>query len=250
MPVEGEGRRCLACQRHIVDFRRKTNAEIASIHAHSEAPVCGLYTKKQLRQRGPARRRESHTAHALSRYLPWVFGAWLTAAPAATGTPQSAEKVVQEAVPQPAESQEKTAPGLDAEDNQVTNRGSQAADTLVVWGTVRDSEKGEPLPGVNVVLKGTTHGIATDLDGTYHLEIPDEYVAEGDSAEFTLIFSFVGYFRQPISVVGRFERRRLDVVLKEDGRPLPVIAFGVKRSPWWKRAWWEARYIFQRAFSW
>ncbi len=41
-----------------------------------------------------------------------------------------------------------------------------------VSGTVRDAVSGEPLPGVNVVVKGTTLGAATDLDGRYRLVVP------------------------------------------------------------------------------
>ena len=63
----------------------------------------------------------------------------------------------------------------------------------VVSGTVSD-DTGEPLPGVNVVIKGTTTGVTTDIDGTYQLPKTDE---------MTLAYSFVGFESQEIEVGDR-----------------------------------------------
>jgi iron complex outermembrane receptor protein len=45
---------------------------------------------------------------------------------------------------------------------------------------------GSPLPGVNIVEKGTQNGVATDMDGSYKIKVKDGA---------TLIFSYVGYAR-------------------------------------------------------
>ena len=58
------------------------------------------------------------------------------------------------------------------------------AQERVVTGKVSASEDGTTLPGVNVVLKGTTNGTVTDTDGNYKLTVP----AEGGA----LVFSFIG----------------------------------------------------------
>jgi len=55
-------------------------------------------------------------------------------------------------------------------------------------------EKGEPLPGVNVVVKNTSLGATTNADGRYSLTAP---------AGATLVFSFVGYEAQEVSLNGR-----------------------------------------------
>ncbi len=55
----------------------------------------------------------------------------------------------------------------------------------VVKGKVTDKMTGEELPGVSVVVKGTTKGTATDFDGNFELEVPE--------ANNILVFSFVGY---------------------------------------------------------
>ena len=60
-----------------------------------------------------------------------------------------------------------------------------------VSGTVID-ETGEPIIGANVVVKGTTNGGTTDLDGRFFLEV--------DHLPVTLIVSYIGYVRQEIKV--------------------------------------------------
>jgi hypothetical protein len=55
-------------------------------------------------------------------------------------------------------------------------------------------EKGEALPGANVVVKGTAVGTATNIDGQYSINAP---------AGSTLVFSFVGYPAQEITLNGR-----------------------------------------------
>ncbi len=55
----------------------------------------------------------------------------------------------------------------------------------IVEGYVFDTQEGDPLPGVNVVIKGTTYGTVTNLDGYYSIKVPPGYN--------TLNFSFVGY---------------------------------------------------------
>lgn len=62
---------------------------------------------------------------------------------------------------------------------------------LEVRGTVTDSETGESIPGVSVVVDGTSSGTVTDFEGNYSLEVP-----EGS----TLVFSFVGYETQSIEI--------------------------------------------------
>lgn len=57
-----------------------------------------------------------------------------------------------------------------------------AAQTRTVKGSVSDAQG--PLPGVSVLVKGTTNGTSTDLDGNFSLSVPDDAV---------LVFSYIGY---------------------------------------------------------
>ena len=89
-----------------------------------------------------------------------------------------------------------------------------------ITGTIIDSE-GDPLIGANVIVKGTTVGTASDLDGTYELTLPD-------GAE-TLVFSYTGFTSQEIELgVSNI----VDVTLTE-GLTLSeavVTALGIERQ--------------------
>jgi len=62
------------------------------------------------------------------------------------------------------------------------NAGQQQ---MEITGTVTDSESGESMPGVNIVVKGTTVGVISDVNGKYTITVPD--------LNAVLVFSFVGY---------------------------------------------------------
>jgi TonB-linked SusC/RagA family outer membrane protein len=93
---------------------------------------------------------------------------------------------------------------------------------ITVSGTVTASEEGTPLPGVNVLVKGTSRGTTTDADGKYTLQIP--------GAEAVLVFSFIGYASQEISIDGRSV---IDVAMTADIRQLGevvVVAYGEQKK--------------------
>lgn len=87
----------------------------------------------------------------------------------------------------------------------------------IVQGGVQ-TETGEPLPGVSVVLKGTNKGVVTDFDGNYEISVPD--------ANAVLVFSYIGFTSQEISLNGR---TTIDVQLIEDVSHLEevvVVGYG------------------------
>ena len=61
---------------------------------------------------------------------------------------------------------------------------------ITIKGVVKDSVNNEGMPGVSILVKGTTSGTTTDNDGRYTLELTD--------ANKYLIFTFIGYKRQEI----------------------------------------------------
>ena len=91
---------------------------------------------------------------------------------------------------------------------------------ITVSGTVTDN--GEPIPGVNVVVKGTTIGIATDINGQYSLTAP--------SRNAVLVFSYLGYITQEITIGNRTV---IHVELVEDTQMIDevvVIGYGTMRK--------------------
>ena len=86
-----------------------------------------------------------------------------------------------------------------------------------VTGQVTDPSN-NPIPGVNIIVKGTTSGTTTDVDGRYSINI------EGENQ--TLIFSFIGYAAQEVPVENRSV---IDITLQSDERLLEevvVVGYG------------------------
>ena len=109
-------------------------------------------------------------------------------------------------------------------DNNVQH-GSNAERWIakVVSGIVK-STSGEPLPGVSIVIEGTTVGTITDINGNFKLNIPTEHT------NGVLLFSFVGYKTKEIPITNQTE---LDVTLEEDITALEeivVVGFGEQRK--------------------
>ncbi len=86
------------------------------------------------------------------------------------------------------------------------------AQTKTITGTVTDSEDGSPIPGVSIIVKGTTIGTVTDVNGKYSLAVPQ------DANE--LLFSFVGMVTQDILIQGRSV---IDVTMKSENKDLDEV---------------------------
>lgn len=89
-----------------------------------------------------------------------------------------------------------------------------------ITGTVFDAETEESLPGVNIMVKGTTTGTATDREGAFNLNVP--------SLQDTLVFSFIGYQTQEVPINGQTE---IDVAMQPlaiSGEELVVVGYGVQ----------------------
>lgn len=96
------------------------------------------------------------------------------------------------------------------------------AQGLKVSGTVTDGSNRETIPGVNVVIKGTTQGTITGFDGRYLIEVP--------TPDAVLVFSFVGYVTREVPVNGLSE---LNIVMETETSLLDemiVIAYGTTKK--------------------
>jgi TonB-linked SusC/RagA family outer membrane protein len=96
------------------------------------------------------------------------------------------------------------------------------AQNVTIKGTVASKEDGAPIPGVSIVVKGTTIGTITDFDGKYSLNVPENTVS--------LIFSFVGMKTMEVPIEGRTS---IDVTLESDVQDLNevvITAYGIKRA--------------------
>ena len=93
---------------------------------------------------------------------------------------------------------------------------------ITVKGKVTSDENGEPIPGVNVLIKGTSIGTVTDIEGDYTINAPDE--------DGILVFSFVGYVSEEIPIDNRSV---IDVALVTDIQSLQevvVVGYGTQKK--------------------
>ncbi|SMG18016.1 iron complex outermembrane recepter protein [Marivirga sericea] len=91
------------------------------------------------------------------------------------------------------------------------------AQDRIVSGTVTDANTGETLPGTSVMIKGSSKGTTTSLEGEFRLEV---------AAEDVLVFSFIGYEKQEIEVGARSS---INVQMEEDVSQLGevvVVGYG------------------------
>jgi TonB-linked SusC/RagA family outer membrane protein len=96
------------------------------------------------------------------------------------------------------------------------------AQNRTISGTVISETDGQPLPGVSVVVKGTTKGTVTDIDGKFLIDLA--------SGENILDFSYVGHLTQSITIG---EQTQIDVKLAEDAKMLDevvVVGYGIQKK--------------------
>ena len=103
---------------------------------------------------------------------------------------------------------------------QATLREAQHGKTIVVKGKVVD-KGGQAVIGANILVKGTSTGAVTDLDGNYTLSV---------SPNATLVFSYIGMKSQTVAVNNR---KQIDVTLEDEAKAIDAVvvtALGIKRS--------------------
>lgn len=94
---------------------------------------------------------------------------------------------------------------------------------IVIAGVIKDP-KGEPIPGVNVLLKGTAIGTTTDMNGRYTLTLTEA------QSKGTLVFSFIGFLTQELPINNR---QQINITLQPDVQELQeivVIGYGTQKS--------------------
>ncbi len=92
---------------------------------------------------------------------------------------------------------------------------------LTITGVVTDSQTGDLMPGVNIVVKGATIGTITDMSGKFSISVPDRNA--------TLVFTFIGYTAKEVPVLGKSV---IDVTLISDMQNLEevvVVGYGSQR---------------------
>lgn len=174
MTPQGAGRHCAACQKVVIDFTQKTDAEILAVLAAAPGQACGRFGASQL-------------GRALQ--LPLApRPAWWQTAVAATVAATVALLGFRTLLPPGAQAQASvsqapanggqvaatgTAPPFQAKPAEVERTIGEVSSDIVITGRVVDKETGEGLPGVSVLIQTTAHGVSTDSEGRFSLPVMD-----------------------------------------------------------------------------
>jgi hypothetical protein len=218
MTPTAAGRHCAACAKTVVDFTLKTDAEIlAYLAGAANDRTCGRFAAGQLDrplQRAapvaPAGRWRAWLAAAIAVWAvrestasgakaqtatEWRARYWGGPTPAApvVAPPMMGAPIVRHNAVSPAAHPTIITIGMVSSQPRTSVVVPLPARPLVLQGIITDSVTGEGLPGVTVVLKGTTTGISTAPDGSYELVVPTELV---NAPMLTINVSSVGFVTQ------------------------------------------------------
>ena len=103
----------------------------------------------------------------------------------------------------------------------VSVKGRLVQQGIAISGTVND-DNGLPMPGVNIIVKGTTTGVISDINGRYTILVPNQ--------DAVLVFSFVGFLTNETKVG---DQKVVNVALSEDTQLIEevvVVGYGTVRK--------------------
>ena len=102
------------------------------------------------------------------------------------------------------------------------NITTEAKQQTRVTGRITDATSGDPLPGVNIIIEGTTVGATTDMNGNYDIDLPGPNV--------TLVFSYIGYNTEKVQYSGQ---ATIDMQMVPDIKTLDevvVVGYGTQKK--------------------
>ncbi len=215
----GQGGFCSTCQKEVIDFTGLFESELVAHFSNKKENTCGRFYKTQLKEYQTMKTMQT-TSHSKSLGL---MGFSLLALCATTTLNAQADVALGSTG-----SIEIMAPT--AVDGQVGQ-----TEQFRVKGTVLDEEN-LPLPGVNVVLKGTSEGVQTDFDGKF--EFPRALKVDD-----TLVFSYIGYGKREFTIKAG-EPENIEVTIAFDSADIELMGEVVIGG-----AYTSKRNIFQKFFS-
>lgn len=163
-----KGAFCGSCNKNVIDFTKMSEAEILHYFRQKPSHTCGRFRPDQLKVYS---RKPAPFVHTAPK---WIQTGFLGLLFVLAGRPVSATS---EAI--------KDTDEVVQLQNHREERNISDTPLHIIKGLVTDEHQ-EPLPGVNIYLKGSSTGVSTDIDGRF--EFPEK-LKEGD----VLVFHFIGY---------------------------------------------------------
>lgn len=172
MTPKDKGRHCAACNKTVVDFTQQSDEQIIK-SLESKGNLCGRFKTQQLD-------RDIVFAHKEKNNY-WSIAASGLFAFMAIGN----QNAYAQGEPKPVKADTLVRPMVKGK------VATSVLDQQLIYGTVTDVDDKTPLPGVNILIKGTNKGVTSDFDGNYTIK-----VKKGD----ILIYSYIGYKTHEIKV--------------------------------------------------
>ena len=225
------GRHCQKCSHTIIDFRNSTDSEIAEKHLFSENKVCGLYNNEQLHK--PVK--IAHTSDKVN-FKSIYFASLSVLTSSIFAQEKTAIKTEQ------TDQYLAKNPNVDVENSKENSEANiLPSKSIVISGKLTD-ENGQPLPGGNIVVKGSSTGASTDFDGIYKLNLSEKFTSEN----LTLVYSYIGFttVEKTIDSAAVQKNQIINIKLKEDYDSITSFYVTLK-PPLHKRIWNKIKNIFR-----
>ncbi|GAA3513232.1 hypothetical protein GCM10022393_28790 [Aquimarina addita] len=208
---------CNSCQKTVVDFSTLSDRQISAYFEKNQKNICGNFNKSQLKTYS------SNIVSVKKKSRISALGAGLMSFSLISlgSVHHSWGQHTDQVIVMPVSQKENLSE--ESKDSELT-QGEYA-----IEGTIVDKENGDPLPGVNVMLKGSNIGCASDFDGKFAFP---KLLKTGD----TLIINYMGFETQKIVVS---DNQKLTIVMEEShellmGEVAVHEVYASKRTFWKK----------------
>jgi hypothetical protein len=210
-----QGGFCASCQKEVIDFTTWSDDQVKAYFKSGSGKTCGRFRADQLKMYS-----YDSGSHLRLRWVSFSLAGLLLFFTSKQLSAQSNPKQTTEQY-------------LPEEDVQKTHGAIPS--NVTILGLVESPQDREVMPGVNVILKGTTIGTTTDAEGKFSLPIPDSILSP------TLVFTFIGYMTEEYRIDVARPGRKIVVEMMPDLMTLGDIV--VRRfSP--RRLWWRIKSWF------
>lgn len=182
---------CNSCDKEVIDFRRMNDQKLTAYFKTNQENTCGIFATSQLKTYTLEDKTGSNTSSFnFLRVASVVFISLI-----------SLQNIQAQQIQRPTQTVQKVN-AFSSSEAEVKRTSSK---TEFLKGTVSDTSS--PLPGVNIILKGTAIGTSTNFDGEF--EFP-ETLKTGD----ILVISYIGFETQEIVI--KNNQKPLDIVMRDD----------------------------------
>ena len=223
-PRTSNGGYCSSCKQEVIDFTTWSDDRLKAFFKNGKNSTCGKFRKEQL---------ITYTDRSVNTppygWLSLFFAGGLLLFSSRQTFGQQRHDFAHHPIAQ-----------YDRKDSTITLSTSPVP--LRISGVVNSPEDQLKLPGVNVVLKGTTYGTTTDGDGRFSMTVTDPVAAP------VIVFSFIGFETKEYSIpAGEADLEiRIDMFLDKTALDEEIIVGGCYVLRWYnpRTWWWKIKSLF------